>query len=245
MKQVMVVNSNLKQKLSNLASILAFVLVVGVFLYYIPFMIEEIGFWYPLVAFGIAIGYLIWVARPHLTDLRRWQLNERGLKGQEVWEDVDFSPPLDQSISRDQLTEDSEAQNGFSVPLLGTIATGEPIAALDKSSLSYNHETIQLTSDICEDRRNIYALRVKGDSMIDALINDGDIVIMRYDETVHDGEMVAVWLKDEGSTTLKRFYQEGDRVRLQPANPTMDPIYVDPKSIKVQGKVVAVVRNLN
>lgn len=132
-----------------------------------------------------------------------------------------------------------------SVPLMGTIAAGEPIPVLDETTSPYSHDMIQLTRDICKDESGIYALQVKGDSMIDALINDGDIVIMRHEETAHNGEMVAVWLKDEESTTLKRFFQEGDQVRLQPDNPTMDPIYVKPENVEIQGKVVAVIRSLN
>lgn len=154
----------------------------------------------------------------------------------------------DREVSRGlKVAEDMEAesQHVVSVPLMGTIAAGQPLPVLDESSSPYSHDMIQLTRDICKDQRDIYALRVKGDSMIDALINDGDVVIMRHEETARNGEMVAVWLKDDESTTLKYFYHEGEQVRLQPANPTMAPLYVDPKSVEIQGKVVAVVRNLN
>ena len=79
--------------------------------------------------------------------------------------------------------------------------------------------------------------------MIDAMVNDGDIVIMRRVENANNGEMVAVWLEDTDETTLKYFYKEGSRVRLQPANPTMGPIFIDdPKRVRIQGKVVMVVR---
>lgn len=81
--------------------------------------------------------------------------------------------------------------------------------------------------------------------MIDAMINDGDIVIMRPAQEAHNGEMVAVWLNDKDETTLKYFYREGSRVRLQPANPTMKPIYVDdPTHLRIQGKVVMVIRKV-
>ena len=154
----------------------------------------------------------------------------------------------DREVSRGlKIVEDMEAQGRdvIAVPLMGTIAAGHPIPVLDESVSPYSHDMLQLTRDICKDESNIYALQVKGNSMIDALINDGDIVVMRHEETAHNGEMVAVWLKDDESTTLKRFYQEGDKVRLQPANPTMEPIYVDPENVEIQGKVVAVVRSLN
>ena len=83
--------------------------------------------------------------------------------------------------------------------------------------------------------------------MIDALVHDGDVVIMRHQPRVENGEMAAVWLKNVEEVTLKHFFQEsGGRVRLQPANPTMRPIYIDdPSQVEVQGKVVMVIRQLN
>lgn len=78
--------------------------------------------------------------------------------------------------------------------------------------------------------------------MIDALINDGDIVIMRHQTVADNGDLVAVWLKEERETTLKRFFHEGNRIRLQPANPSMEPIFVHPSNVEVQGKVVLVIR---
>jgi repressor LexA len=93
---------------------------------------------------------------------------------------------------------------------------------------------------------DLYALEVQGDSMIDAMINDGDIVIMKHVQEVRNGEMVAVWLDDRDETTLKYFYKENGRVRLQPANPTMKPIIVDdPAAVKIQGKVVMVIRQMD
>ena len=80
--------------------------------------------------------------------------------------------------------------------------------------------------------------------MIDALIHDGDIVIMKHQREAANGDLVAVWLKDRRETTLKRFYLEGNRVRLQPANPTMEPIYVHPSEVEIQGKVIVVIRRL-
>jgi repressor LexA len=90
---------------------------------------------------------------------------------------------------------------------------------------------------------DVYALRVKGTSMIDALVDDGDVVIVQPADSVQDGDMVVAWLKVEKEVTLKRLYREGGRIRLQPANSTMQPIYVDADNIEVQGKVVAVLRN--
>jgi repressor LexA len=126
------------------------------------------------------------------------------------------------------------------VPFLGKIAAGEPISFSDTG-----HETIELTRDIVGDGEGLYALRVKGDSMVDALINDGDIVVMRHQQEANNGEMVAVRLKDCDETTLKRFYREKDRVRLQPANPTMSPLHIHPANVEIQGKVVAVIRQMS
>jgi repressor LexA len=79
--------------------------------------------------------------------------------------------------------------------------------------------------------------------MIDALINEGDIVILEPTRSCDDGDMVAVWLRDENETTLKKFFHEGARVRLQPMNSTMQPIYTRPENVEVQGRVVAAIRN--
>jgi repressor LexA len=95
------------------------------------------------------------------------------------------------------------------------------------------------------DPSEVFALRVKGDSMIDAMIDEGDIVIFRKQDTAQNGDMVAVWLDERGETTLKRFYHEGERVRLQPAHPTMQPIYVSPDHCHVQGRVLSVVRYMS
>ncbi|MEM7029281.1 MAG: transcriptional repressor LexA [Chloroflexota bacterium] len=128
--------------------------------------------------------------------------------------------------------------NLVSVPLLGHIAAGQPI---DLPEGAYSDEFIDVPQALITDEK-AYALKVKGTSMIDALINDGDIVIMKPALEATDGEMVAVWLESQDETTLKRFYNEGEQVRLQPENSTMDPIYVDPKDVRVQGKVMAVMR---
>jgi len=140
---------------------------------------------------------------------------------------------------------ETRPDNVVRVPLLGRIAAGAPIPVPDSDFSLYSGETIELTRDIIKDEEGVYALEVKGNSMIDALINDGDIVIMKHQQEARNGDLVAVWLKDKGETTLKRFYLEGERVRLQPANPTMDPIYVHPANVEIQGKVIVVIRRLH
>jgi len=131
------------------------------------------------------------------------------------------------------------------VPLLGAIAAGKPISVPSSESwASVVEETLKLTTDIVRNKGNIYALRVKGTSLVDAFIDDGDIVIMEATQTAEDGEMVAVWLKDQQEVTLKKIYREPEHIRLQPANSEMKPIYTRPENVEVQGKVVAVLRRL-
>lgn len=133
-----------------------------------------------------------------------------------------------------------------SVPLLGRIAAGSPIPVPDTNFKILGEETVEITRELLPaDMNSIYALQVRGDSMVDAMIGDGDIVVMQHRQEAANGELVAVWLKDRGETTLKRFFLEKGKVRLQPANPTMEPIFADPKNVEVQGKVVLVIRRPN
>jgi len=126
------------------------------------------------------------------------------------------------------------------VPLLGRIAAGIPIPTHPDQVAP--EELIELTEDQARGRGNLFALRVQGTSMIDALINDGDIVVLEPRDAADPGEMVAAWIEDRGETTLKRYYPEGAKVRLQPMNSTMEPIYEDADNVRVQGRVVATIR---
>lgn len=131
------------------------------------------------------------------------------------------------------------------VPLIGAIAAGLPIPVPTEDTFaSVADDVLEVTPEMTRGKENVYALKVKGTSMIDALINDGDVVIMEYTETAENGEMVAAWLEDEKEATLKRFYREGARVRLQPANASMAPIYVDASNVHIQGRVVGVLRQI-
>ncbi|MCD6553330.1 MAG: repressor LexA [Anaerolineae bacterium] len=153
----------------------------------------------------------------------------------------------DRAISRGIKLAENLVEQVVSIPLLGRIAAGSPLPIPDSSSDFgiFGDETIELTRGIIKDTDGIYALQVKGNSMIDALIHDGDIVVMKHQQHAENGDLVAVWLRDEKETTLKRFYLEGDRVRLQPANPTMEPLYFPANNVEIQGKVVCVIRQLN
>lgn len=131
------------------------------------------------------------------------------------------------------------------VPVIGCIAAGEPIPV--PSSDNWDAEQLdflELTDELIKGKEGVYALEVKGSSMIDAMIVEGDLVLMQQATGAQNGEMVAAWLKREGEATLKRFYLESGRVRLQPANENMPPIYADPKNVAIQGKVIGVIRKL-
>ena len=132
------------------------------------------------------------------------------------------------------------------VPIIGQIAAGEPVPVPGSETwdAAAGADLLEVTADLTRGRQDIYALKVKGMSMIDALINDGDIVLMQYVNTVDNGEMAAVWLKAEKEATLKKVYIEPGRVRLQPANSQMQPIYAEPENVEIQGRVIAVIRQL-
>ena len=126
------------------------------------------------------------------------------------------------------------------VPVVGRIAAGEPIEAVEER----DRDRLLLSPTLAQD--GCFALRVKGKSMIEDLIDDGDIVVVRPQSTADNGDIVVALLVDgadeNGRATLKRLYRERDRVRLQPANSELNPIFVEPSALRVQGKVVAVIR---
>jgi repressor LexA len=122
------------------------------------------------------------------------------------------------------------------LPVLGEIAAGQPIEAYEDGA-----EALEVPRSL-QARDDSYVLRVRGKSMIDALIDDGDYVVVQPQATARDGDIVVALLEDNG-VTLKRFYREKDRIRLQPANADMEPIYAS--EVQVQGKVVGVIRKLS
>jgi len=131
----------------------------------------------------------------------------------------------------------------IAVPIIGTIAAGQPIPVPSHdtwSSIDYDN-VVEVTEDMTKGREQVYALRVKGTSMIDALVNDGDLVIMESASSADNGDMVAAWLKKEQSATLKKIYVEDGQVRLQPANTTMKPIFTNPENVEIQGKVLTTI----
>jgi repressor LexA len=130
------------------------------------------------------------------------------------------------------------------IPIVGMIAAGEPIPVPDTGNIA-SSEGLEVSEELVRGKQDIYALRVKGDSMLDALIEDGDIVLMDYGNSAENGDMVAVWLKEEQEVTLKRFFAESNRIRLEPANRKMKPFYTTPDNVEIQGKVVAVIRRIS
>ncbi len=135
------------------------------------------------------------------------------------------------------------ASHAYQVPLLGTITAGDPLPNPEDTSDS-NREMVDVPAEMVPHNKlkDIYALRIRGHSMIDALIDDGDIVLIRYQETADNGDMVAVRLTEENAVTLKKFYHEGDKIRLQPANSTLEPRFVAPHNVRIHGRVVGVLR---
>lgn len=138
----------------------------------------------------------------------------------------------------------------WSIPLWGRIGASLPVPMPPAEGSYFDPDsTVEIARSLLPTREKVsdlFALEVAGLSMIDAMVNDGDIVIMKRTENANNGEMVAVWLEDTDETTLKYFFKEGSHVRLQPANPTMTPIIIDnPERVRIQGKVVMIVRRVD
>lgn len=177
----------------------------------------------------------------HLIALERDGLLERGGKHSRALRLINREPaalssapsrpagkvtPFRMPVERDTLA----------LPVMGEIAAGQPIEAYEDAA-----ETLEVPASM-DARPDSYVLRVRGKSMIDALIDDGDFVIVQPQATARDGDIVVALLEDNG-VTLKRYFREKDRIRLQPANAEMEPIYAT--DVQVQGKVVGVIRRLS
>ena len=153
----------------------------------------------------------------------------------------------DREVSRgiEILDGASERSRVFKVPLLGAIAAGEPIPVPGSDNwATVAEEMLPVPDSMLRGKEDVYALRVKGTSMIEDLINDGDVVLIQNRQAADNGDTVVAWLKREEETTLKKYYLEEDRVRLQPANSALKPIYVEPENLEIQGRVVGVLRDI-
>lgn len=203
------------------------------------------------------IGENIGVNSTSLVDYYLRQLVDKGYieRNEHISRSIRILQPLEQlqAKARQVVRQVSEAVDFFTIPILGRIVASEPIPIPNSDpSVSYfdPESTVEIARSMLPKKERIedlFALEVQGDSMIDAMVNDGDIVIMKtvQGKETRNGEMVAVWLDNNDETTLKYFYQEKNRIRLQPANPTMAPIYVeDPRQVRVLGKVVMVIRQI-
>jgi len=149
-------------------------------------------------------------------------------------------------ISRgiEMLSPSAAAAKLVHIPVVGVIAAGEPIPVPEAGN-ALPGEAVDVSEDLVRGKQDVYALRVRGDSMLDALIGDGDTVLMERAGSTKNGDMVAAWLKEEQEVTLKRFFAEPDRIRLEPANSRMKPIYSSPDNVEIQGRVVAVIRRIS
>lgn len=136
-------------------------------------------------------------------------------------------------------------EEALRIPILGRIVASAPVPVPGSDFSYFGGETVEIARTMLptKETSGLFALQVQGDSMIDAMVNDGDVVILKQTEEANNGDMVAVWLPDRDETTLKYFFKEKDRYRLQPANPTMDPIYIEgTRPLEIKGRVVMVVR---
>jgi repressor LexA len=140
------------------------------------------------------------------------------------------------------ITVTEEPEQAFGVPILGVIAAGQPLSVPSSDTWESASERIAVSPEMVRGKKKVYALRVRGNSMVDAMIADGDIVLMEPVKRVSNGDVVAAWLKNEQEITLKKLYLEGGQVRLQPCNPYMMPIYHKADNVEVQGRVIAVIR---
>ena len=134
-----------------------------------------------------------------------------------------------------EIVDTGESSGVVRLPLSGTIAAGQPLEAIPTA------ESIGVPADMVRDTVNSFVLRVQGDSMINEQIRDGDFVVVERRDDARDGETVVALIEDSDAT-LKRFFRDGSQVRLEPANPQMQPIIVSADKVRVQGVVVGVIR---
>ena len=128
------------------------------------------------------------------------------------------------------------------VPIIGNIAAGLPLPVFSELSSDPNLDTVEIPPDLHRKYGRLFGLNVVGTSMIDALIDDGDIVIVQPTSMADNGDTVVAWLKLDEEATLKKFFLQGDTVRLQPANSQMQPIFCPAEHLEIKGRVVTVIR---
>ena len=203
------------------------------------------------------IGEAINVQSTSLVDYYLKQLEEQGFISREnhisrsicIKKTLEGTRGLTTRIAEGVQRAGAVVDELLSIPVLGRIVASEPIPMPSSDLPFFDPESsVEIARSLLPARERVeelFALEVQGDSMIDAMVNDGDLVIMKRASQAENGEMVAVWLDDKDETTLKYFYREQGRIRLQPANPNMNPIYLDnPQNLRIMGKVVMVIRQV-
>jgi repressor LexA len=153
------------------------------------------------------------------------------------------APPMP-AIKHRSANGESYLPSMMRIPVLGAIAAGQPIQ-VEARAPETTDDFVELPDGVIKARGPLFALRVKGDSMVDASVLNGDVVVLRQQETANDGEMVAAWIEGDEETTLKYLYREGRNVRLQPANPAYAPIIRPANKVRINGRVVYIVRSLD
>jgi repressor LexA len=203
------------------------------------------------------IGKYISVESTSLVDYYLEQLREEGYieRDKRVSRSIRVTKPVYRKentmtrVARAARTTATHMSELLSIPIMGRIGASYPVPMPQADGSYFDSESSVEIAASCLSRKekadDLFALEVDGESMIDAMVNHGDIVIMKRVQTANNGEMVAIWLEDTDETTLKYFYKENGRIRLQPANPTMKPIIIEnPERVRIQGKVVMIVRQL-
>jgi repressor LexA len=180
------------------------------------------------------------VGRSSTSHMRYWvrQLADRGL--------VEYEPKRARAIRPASQGGTWQTNvNVFRLPISGRIQAGQPILVPGSDFPSFDPDTyVDISAnDLGVPPEQVFALQVKGESMRDANVNDGDIVILHATKQARNGQMVAAWLKNDEETTLKQFFLEGSQVRLQPKNPDFKAIMVNAEDVEVQGVVIKLIRN--
>ena len=151
----------------------------------------------------------------------------------------------DKEISRgiELLGTNNMRSHTVRIPLLGKIAAGKPIVLPEEGTTDNFLDSIELSRDQVGTKSDLFALQIKGNSMIDALIQDGDIIILEKTSQFDDGDMVAVWIKSDNATTFKRIYKLDNKIKLEPMNKNMKAFFVNPNDFNVQGRLVTSIRH--
>lgn len=173
------------------------------------------------------------ISSTSVVDYNLKKLEEKGL----IRRDKDISRGIE------ILGDNNIRSRTVRVPLLGKIAAGKPINIPTESSTEDYTNVIELSRDQIGAKTDLFALQIKGNSMIDALIQDGDIIILERTNQFDNGDMVAVWIESDNSTTFKRIYKLDNKIKLEPMNKKMKSFYIDSSSFQVQGRFVTSIRH--